>query len=147
MHSLFATAGRFWGGWIAFLVLFGAISMTFKGQFSDAFTIPNSDSQNALDLLTKRFPAEAGDQARIVFQSDSGIADPSVQTQIKSVLATIATMPHVARIESPLDNPAQINTTDIVPQGNGTVAYATVHFDQTRRRSPEKGHRCVHCHR
>jgi len=126
------------GGWIAFLVIFGAFSMALKGEFSDAFTIPHSDSQNALDLLTERFPSEAGDQARVVFQAESGIADPAVQTQIKSVLDTIATMPHVARIESPLDNPAQINTSDIVPQGNGTVAYATVHFDQTAADVPKK---------
>jgi RND superfamily putative drug exporter len=125
------------GAWIAFIVIFGGIAFTFKSEFSDAFTIPNSDSQNALDLLTERFPAEAGDQARIVFQSDAGMSDVAVQGQIKALLDTLSAMPHVTRVESPLDNPNQINTTDIVPNGNGTVSFATVHFDRTAAELPK----------
>ena len=51
------------GGWVVFLIVFGAIAMTFKGTFNDHFSIPGADSQKAYDLLQDRFPAQAGDTA------------------------------------------------------------------------------------
>jgi putative drug exporter of the RND superfamily len=111
------------GSWVVFLIIFGAIAMTFKGTFNDHFSIPGADSQKAYDLLQDRFPAQAGDTATIVFKSDSGIASPEVQAEIKGLLDSVAGMPHVVGInDSPLTNPANVNA-------DGTVGYATIQFD------------------
>lgn len=118
------------GGWIAFLILFGGISFALKGAFNDHFSIPGADSQRAFDLLEERFPSQSGETATIVFQSDSGIA--SQEAQIKSLLDSVATMPHVGAInDSPLSNPANINA-------DGTVGYATVQFDEIASDIPVK---------
>ena len=65
------------------------------------------------------------------------MADPTVQGQIQALLATISALPHVTRVESPLDSPNQVNTSDIVPNGDGTVSIATVHFDSTAAELPK----------
>src|SRR5688572_1866316 len=83
------------GGWIAFLVVFGGIAFALQGTFSDRFTIPGADSQKAYDLLQERFPAQSGDTATIVFNSESGITDPEVQGQITALLDKVTTMPNV----------------------------------------------------
>ena len=110
------------GGWIAFLIVFGGIAFSLKGEFNDHFSIPGADSQKAFDLLEERFPSQSGETATIVFQSDSGIA--SQEAQIKALLDSVAAMPHVGAVnDSPLTNPANINA-------DGTVGYATVQFDE-----------------
>ena len=112
------------GAWVAFLVLFGAFSFAVKGQFADRFTIPGAESQTAYDLLNERFPSQAGDTARIVFQAKNGhISDPAVQSEISALLSQVSGLPHVAGIESPLDRPQQVN-------GDGTIAYATILYDK-----------------
>jgi RND superfamily putative drug exporter len=111
------------GAWFVFLVIFGAISFSVKGQFADRFSIPGAESQTAYDLLNKRFPSQAGDTARIVFQAKNGhISEPAVQAEISAVLNQVSTLPHVAGIESPLDRPQQVNA-------DGTIAYATILYD------------------
>ena len=111
------------GAWFVFLVIFGAISFSVKGQFADRFSIPGAESQTAYDLLNKRFPSQAGDTARIVFQAKNGhISDPAVQAEISALLSQVSGLPHVAEIESPLDRPQQVNS-------DGTIAYATILYD------------------
>jgi putative drug exporter of the RND superfamily len=111
------------GGWIAFLIVFGGIAFSFRGEFNDHFSIPGADSQRAFDLLEDRFPAQSGETATIVFQSDGGIV--SQEAQIKTLLDSVATMPHVGAINgSPLTNP-DLNISD-----DGTVGFATVQFNK-----------------
>ena len=118
------------GGWIAFLIVFGAIAFSLQGEFNDHFSIPGADSQKAFDLLEDRFPAQSGETATIVFQSDSGIA--SQEAQIKALLDAVATMPHVGAINgSPLTNPENINA-------DGTIGFAIVQFDKISADIPAK---------
>ena len=123
---------RVLGAWLLFLIILGGIGGTFRGQFNDAFTLPDTDSQSAYDLLLERFPTQSGDFATIVFQSDRDFrTDEGARAEIQAVLELAAAQPHVVagEIESPLDRSDQISA-------DGTVAYATVPFDDLAAEIP-----------
>ena len=47
------------GAWIVAIVIIIAITASAGGTLVDEFTIPNSDTQRAIDLLEERFPARS----------------------------------------------------------------------------------------
>ncbi len=107
---------------IVVLYMVGAVALS--GEFADRFELPGSESQQAYDLLTERFPQQAGSTAQVVFktEADGGITDPEVQAEIDAFLSTAATLPHVVGVISPYDAPSQISA-------DGNVAYATIYYD------------------
>ena len=52
---------------IAGVILTGAVGAALGGEFADDFSVPNTPSQTATDLLKERFPAASGDTATVVF--------------------------------------------------------------------------------
>ena len=69
-----AVRHRWWfiSVWVVVAVAVVALAGVLDGQFSDNFRIPDTQSQQALDLLERDFPSRAGDNALVVFQSDAG---------------------------------------------------------------------------
>src|SRR6266849_1158363 len=66
------------------------------------FSLPNTDSQRAVDLLRSRFAAQAGDSDQIVFHARSGkLGDASVRRLVLPVLARVSELPHVTGVVSP----------------------------------------------
>ncbi len=55
------------GGWVTVIVVVGVLAVTIKGHTDDAFNVPGTQSQQALDLLNAQFPGTGGADARIVF--------------------------------------------------------------------------------
>ena len=60
------------GFWIALLVGVGALSQAVKKDTNDAFNVPGTESQRALDLLDEKFPGSGGATARLVFAAPEG---------------------------------------------------------------------------
>jgi RND superfamily putative drug exporter len=60
------------GIWIALLVGVGALSQAVKTDTNDAFNVPGTESQRALDLLDEKFPGSGGATARVVFAAPTG---------------------------------------------------------------------------
>src|SRR5258708_36203872 len=59
-------------GWIVALVgAFGASSAV-GSNYSNSFSLKGTDSQRAVDLLKRDFPAQSGDSDQIVFNARSG---------------------------------------------------------------------------
>jgi putative drug exporter of the RND superfamily len=58
--------------WLAVVVVMGVGATTFKGQTSDVFNVPGTESQRAIDLLNQKFPGTGGASARIVFAAPAG---------------------------------------------------------------------------
>jgi RND superfamily putative drug exporter len=67
-------------GWIVALVgAFGASSAV-GTNYSNSFSLKGTDSQRAVDLLKRNFPAQSGDSDQIVFRARSGsVTAPAVQ--------------------------------------------------------------------
>jgi RND superfamily putative drug exporter len=114
-------------GWIVLLVGVNVLAQSAGTEYSNNFTLPNSDAQRAADLLQKSFPAQAGDRDTIVYAVKSGtVLDPAVRSKMSATFAEVAKLPHVAAVISPYAGAAAGKS--ISP--NGKIAFATVVFDE-----------------
>jgi putative drug exporter of the RND superfamily len=113
-------------GWIVVLlgVVFGW--QVAGSHYANDFTLGDTGSQHAADLLSSAFPAQAGDSDQIVFHTRSGkVGDAATRAAIAPMLAQVAKLPHVTGVVSPYDpNGGERISRD------GTIAFATVLFDQ-----------------
>src|SRR6476469_5371824 len=114
--------------WIVLLVATIAGAGAFGGDYGFTFSTPGSNSQKAQDLLESSFPARAGDNVDVVFQTRQGktVDDPTVRAAITATLDRFAKEPHVSAVVSPYstDGARQI------AKGR-TIAYGTLRLDQT----------------
>jgi putative drug exporter of the RND superfamily len=113
-------------GWIVALIGFGMLAASVGSDFSEEFSLPSSDSKEALDLLENRFPAQAGDVAQIVYKSEKGVEAPVVKATMESVFGEVAALPHVSEVDSPYEAGGAAAISD-----DGKIAYATVQFNVT----------------
>jgi putative drug exporter of the RND superfamily len=126
------------GAWIVALVGVIGLSVSVGAEAVDNFELPGSDSQDAYDLLGERFPANAGDSARIVVRTDpsvagieAGIDADAARSAFDAVLAEVATFDHVVGVDSPYTAGNEIQRSP-----DGVTAYATVHFDRRAAEVP-----------
>src|SRR6266404_8961338 len=100
---------------VAWIVLAGVVlasSQALGKRNANNFSLPNTDSQRAIDLLQSRFPAQAGDADQIVFRTRAGkLADPAARAVIAPMLVRIARLPHVTGVVSPYDAGAKAVST------------------------------------
>src|SRR4051812_34985756 len=108
--------------WVLILVGSGMAANSVGSTFKQNFSLPKSDSQQAVQLLQDRFPQQSGDTAQVVFHAREGtLRDPATQARIKAALQKVQGDPHVQ---------------SVAPPAAGTVskdartAYATVAFDK-----------------
>jgi RND superfamily putative drug exporter len=107
--------------WIVLLVAATLGHRAVHSSYSDDFSLPGSQSQQALTLLRQHQPTAGGQSAQIVFAASSGSLSAE-SSAIGSAVHNVATLPHVLSISDPL-SPATTSK-------GGQVAYATVQFDQ-----------------
>ncbi|TML61887.1 MAG: MMPL family transporter [Actinobacteria bacterium] len=118
--------------WIVLAVGVLAASQAVGKRNANNFSLPNTDSQRAIDLLQSRFPAQAGDADQIVFRTRQGkLNDASARAAIAPLLGRIARLPHVAGVVSPYDAGAKAISKA------GTIGFATVEFDQRANELPK----------
>ena len=130
MSSLLARLGRasyrsrglVSGAWVALLAVVVALLVTVGGSFDDRFTIPGSESQEALDALDAASPGAGGVGAQVVFVAPPGstVADPPVAAAIQDAVTAAAQSPQVAAVVSPFDSSAISR--------DGRTALATVQY-------------------
>ena len=79
--------------WLLILVGISALSTAISKPESTSFTIPGTQSQVALDLLTKKFPQASGASAQMVFRAPAGttLTDPTIKA---GVLASLSVACH-----------------------------------------------------
>ncbi len=112
--------------WVVVLVGMGVVAGSAGSSFSEEFSLPSSDSKDALDLLETRFPAQAGDTVQIVYRAESGVDAPAVERKMEGVFKEVAALPHVSEVSSPYATGGAGAISD-----DGKIAYATAQFDVT----------------
>jgi len=118
--------------WVVLAVGVLVVSQAVGKRDANNFSLPNTDSQRAIDLLESRFPAQAGDADQIVFRTRDGkLGDASARAVIVPLLGRIARLPHVAGVVSPYAAGANAVSSD------GTIGFATVEFDQRANELPK----------
>jgi RND superfamily putative drug exporter len=120
---------------LAWIVLAAGVlvtSQTVGKRTANNFSLSNSDSQRAVDLLQSRFPTQAGDADQIVFRTRTGtLTDASTRAVVAPLLTRIARLPHVTGVVSPYDTGAGAISK------SGKIGFATVEFDQLASQIPK----------
>jgi putative drug exporter of the RND superfamily len=112
--------------WLLALVGFFDASRLAGTSFSTKFSLPNTPSATALNLLQKDFPAASGSSDQIVLHATSGtVRDAPVEARAQRMLAAVATLPHVRSVVSPFSTQGSGQISK-----DGTVAFATVNFNE-----------------
>ncbi|HWF23473.1 MAG TPA: MMPL family transporter [Acidimicrobiales bacterium] len=119
--------------WVALLVVVTLLSRAAGSNYSNSFTLPKTQSTDAIQLLQAVSPKVSGDTEQVVFQTSHGakVTDPAVMARINTMVAKLAKVPHVSNIVSPYQ-----------PQGaahiskDGTIAFVTVTFDKQSQNLP-----------
>ncbi len=83
--------------WLIALVGTTVISQTVGSAYSNSFTLPHTESTQALTLLQDAAPKVAGDREQIVFHTTDGtkVTDPAVVASVNAMLAKVREVPHV----------------------------------------------------
>jgi len=107
---------------IVVLILLG-VAAGAGGEAADDFSIPGTDSQQALDLFKAHSPAFAGADSTLVFSVDEGrITDPQNREAVDGALADVAKLPHVETVENPFGRDGRVSE-------DGRIAASDVRYD------------------
>jgi RND superfamily putative drug exporter len=107
--------------WLVALVGTVALAIAADGETSDTFEMPGTESQEAVDLLDERFPAEAGSTARVVFATDDGSTLAAHADAIGALLDEVSRGPDVTAVTDPF--------TDGTLSSDRTTGFADVTYE------------------
>ncbi|MFF9038815.1 MMPL family transporter [Streptomyces sp. NPDC014892] len=110
--------------WVGALLGLGAAGAAAGTTYTNVFSLPNTDSQHANDLMVKAFPQSSGDTDTVVWKVEAGsVRDESVRSRIQPALDEIGRMEGVGAVASPYakGGAPQISR-------DGRTAYAQVTF-------------------
>jgi RND superfamily putative drug exporter len=122
-----AARHKWWfiGAWLVVLVGLGVLSSTVSHTTRDVFTIPGSESQEALNRLEADFPAFSGASADVVFQATSGkVTDSANQTAIESTVADLKKVRDVGNVVDPFET----GVSKYYVSSDETIAYSSVRY-------------------
>ena len=120
-------------GWIVLLVAINAFAQSAGTDYSNNFTLPNSDAQRAIDLLKASFPQQAGDRDTIVFKVSSGsVLEPAVRSRMSAMFASVEKLPHVTTVISPYAAASGGHAIS----ADDKIAFATVVFNELANNLP-----------
>ena len=92
--------------WVALFVGAAVASQAAGGTTSDDFALPGTESQEAIDLLDQRFPAQSGSSTQVVFGVGevASLDEPAAQAAMDAVMAQIADVDGVGMVVAPSDS-------------------------------------------
>ncbi|WP_328484537.1 MMPL family transporter [Streptomyces sp. NBC_00377] len=119
--------------WVGALFGLGFSASTAGTDYANVFSLPDTDSKKAYDLMEKAFPARAGDTDTVVWKVDRGsVRDQEVPARIQPALDKIAKMKGVGGVTGPYTGgAAQIS-------GDGRIAYAQITFTEQANAVPKE---------
>jgi RND superfamily putative drug exporter len=108
--------------WLLVLGVAAALAAVSGGKTSDTFTVPGTQSQQAVDLLQQRLPAFAGASTQVIVVARGGakVTGTATRAGVEAALARFRDVPQVAVVSDPFQSRA------ISP--NGRAAIITVQY-------------------
>jgi RND superfamily putative drug exporter len=111
--------------WAAALVSVTLLARSVGTNYSNSFSLPDTESTRAINLLKSVSPRNSGDTERIVFETSGGrrVADPDVEARVTAMFQKLASLPGVTSVQSPYGpfGASQISRT-------GQIAFADVAY-------------------
>ncbi|GAA0586006.1 MMPL family transporter [Paractinoplanes ferrugineus] len=132
-----ATRRRWWAltAWVLVLVAVTAAAQAVGARYHNDFSLPGTESQQALEALSAEAPAQAGATVQVVLRSAGGLA--TQRTRVQPMLAELGALPRVADVRDPFTTPGAVSA-------DGTIGYATVTLDaQAQDVPPEDVRRII----
>ncbi|GAA2107148.1 MMPL family transporter [Actinomadura alba] len=114
-----------WGAlalWAAILIGVSGASAMVGGDYRNDFTLPGTDSQRAMDALTRHGAPQAGDSVQIVVHDPQGVGAPRTRPRVEAMLREVGGLPRVTGVRTPYEDAGSIAR-------DGTIGYATVSLD------------------
>jgi len=108
--------------WLVIIVASGYVGGIYKKSVSDNFRIPNTDSQEAYDLLNDRFGSQNAATATLVFSVPKGqtLTSGAGQTAVADAVAEVEKLRGVASVS----NPVSAETNEAIEQVVGALPAA-----------------------
>ncbi|MGW2204307.1 MMPL family transporter [Streptomyces sp. NPDC001774] len=127
---------------LLWLLIFGGMgyaASTAPAPPADTFSMPGTESQEAFDLLTEKFPDASADGAgaRVVVRAPEGskVTEPAQRARVERLVARLgASSPQVAGVADPYAYPAVTISED------GTTAYMVVTYKVPAMEVDDKAH-------
>jgi RND superfamily putative drug exporter len=115
-------------GWLLVVAGVFMLSQAAGTRYTSSFSLPNTDSTKALNLLQADAPAQSGDTEQVVVASANGatLTTPAVHAQVNALLAKLATLPDVTSVASPYSAAAHAQM-----NASHTVAFANLNYGKT----------------
>src|SRR2546429_519084 len=109
-------------GWLVALIGLSVASQSVGSSYKDSFSLPGTQSFEALNVLQRAAPKASGDREQIVVAVKQGkVTDPAVRRQVEAMLAKVAALPDVASVASPYETTAAAQISS-----SGQIAFANV---------------------
>jgi len=112
--------------WVAIAIIANVVASVVGRQYASNFSLPGTESQHVIDLLTSQFKAQSGDVDTIVFHYANGRYDaPRVKAAIELLLKKVAADPQVVSVLSPYGPKGALQVSK-----DGHTAFATLNYSK-----------------
>ncbi|WP_432043093.1 MMPL family transporter [Streptomyces cadmiisoli] len=120
--------------WVGALFGLGFSATGTGTNYAEVFSLPNTDSKSAYDLMQKAFPQRSGDVDTVVWQVDEGsVRDDAVRSRVEPALREIAGMEGVGEVAGPYGDGGAARISE-----DGRTAYAQVTFAEQANAVPKE---------
>ena len=116
---------RTMAGWVLVMATVFFLTATGGGTFTEQFSVPDSQSARALDLLDEGFPEAAKGKVLVVLAAEDGETLESHRADVDAVLTDVAALDHVASVSDPF-------AAGTVSE-DGRIGYAEMTLDAPQR--------------
>ncbi len=124
--------------WLVAVAALIGTATSFGSHFSDNYASASLPSQRAQDLLSARFPAEAGATVDIVLHSGQPLTSAQNAASIARLASAVQPLPHVSAVSSPLAPAGQRQLS-----AGSRTGFVVVHFNTTDANLPGSTTRAV----
>ncbi|MBC2905510.1 MMPL family transporter [Streptomyces cupreus] len=116
--------------WLVALAALQVLNHTHGGEYSDDFSLPQSQSQQGLDVLKQHDPAAGGYSSQIVVH-DAQKSLTSLDSQMSTTVGDLQKLDHVLAVQNPLTSASPSSQQPNVGplSSDGKTGYITVRFD------------------
>jgi putative drug exporter of the RND superfamily len=112
--------------WLVAVAALVGVAIGVGSSFSDNYSSPALPAQQAQNLLTAKFPSQAGASVDVVMQSTQPLTSTRDASTIGAMVSAVRRLPHVLSVTSPLATSARGQLS-----ADGRTGFAVVAFDTT----------------
>ncbi|KOV60924.1 membrane protein [Streptomyces sp. NRRL WC-3618] len=115
--------------WLVVLVGVWAGASQAGDRYRDDYSLPGTETQNALEILKEHGAGNAWNTVSIVLHDKDGLRTPGTESAVAGMLKKVSGLSGVVRVQSPYKDRSAISA-------DGTVGYATVELDRPAENVP-----------